>query len=168
MSKKKRIPVNSIGIKIREAREKIDLTQEELVWKINDKTIDEKKIKKWEKGQDFPNLDEMYKLATYLELNPNELLSLRNQIQDESQAEPNWFARHLFDEFMKIGKPGFKFIFELILGICIICLVANYKKLENKLGAARDPEQEELIEKIIQNGIDEYVYDGDTSNSEEK
>lgn len=158
MSNNKRIPINSVGIKIKDARLKLGLTEEELSWKINDKNITKKQIKKWEKGLEFPDLNSMYKLAYFLEVNPNELLKIRNQIQEESQSEPNWFIRHLFDKIMKVGKPGFKFIFEIILGACVIYLAASWKNFENKMGGARDPEQEEFIEQVIQNGIDEYVY----------
>lgn len=156
MSDRKRIPINSLGIKIKEAREKIGLSEEELSWKINDKNIDKKKIKNWEKGQEFPDLDDMYKLATYLDLNPNELLALRNQIQDESQTEPNWFVRHIFDKFFKIGKPGFKFIFEIILGISIITLAANTKKLMNKMQG--DQEEYDFVANVIKDDIEEFVY----------
>lgn len=161
---KKRIPVNSLGIKIKEEREKLNLTEEELSWKINNKKIDKKKIKKWEKGIEFPNLDEIYILASYLNLNPNELLNIRNQIQEESQVEPNWFFRHLFGKFFKIGKPGFKFVFEIILGACVIFLAANFKKFEDMMGSDSSGVQEQLVIDIIKNETEKYT----KSNYEEK
>lgn len=156
MSYKKRIPLNSIGVKLKEARQKLNLTEEELSWKINNKNIDKKKIKNWERGQEFPNLDEIYLLASYLDVNPNELLKLRNQIQDESQSEPNWAARRVFGSFFKIGKPGMKFIFEIILGISVITLAANTKKMLNKMQG--DQEEYDFVVNTIQDDIDEFVY----------
>ena len=81
---KKKIPLNSLGIVIKEARENQKLRPIDLAWKINNPKVTEKTIKKWEKGTEFPDLDMMYKLAEILKLNPNELLSLRNKIQEDS------------------------------------------------------------------------------------
>lgn len=163
MGDKKKIPLNSLGIKIKEAREKLGLSPEELSWKINDKTIDKKKIKKWEKGQEFPNLDEMYKLATHLELNPNELLAIRNQIQDESQTEPTWFWRHFFDRVFSYSGPVIKFLVEMVIGASAIYLALNMKDLIEKVASPSDPEQENLVVEVIQDGIEKYVYNNETS-----
>ena len=160
----KKIAIDSIGIRIKEAREKLNLTQEELAWKINDNKIDYKRIRNWENGKEFPNLDEIYKLAYIINVNPNELLDLKNKIQEESKTEPNWFIRHIFSKIMSIGKPGFKIIFEVILGICIIYLALSYKKFERKMSDPNDPEQMEFVEKVMQNQIEEYVYNNEISN----
>ena len=72
--------------------------------------------------------------------------------------------RHLFSKIMSIGKPGFKFIFEVILGICIIYLALSYKKFERKMSDPNDPEQMEFVEKVMQNEIEEYVYNNTISN----
>ena len=166
MSDKKKIPLNSLGIKIKEAREKIGLSPEELSWKINDKNIDKKKIKNWEKGQEFPDLDDMYKLATHLDLNPNELLAIRNQIQDESQTEPVWFWRHLFDKIFQFSHPVVKFGMQMVLGASAIYLALNMKDLMEKVASPSDPEQENLVVEAIQDGIEEYVYNNTTDLNE--
>ena len=162
----KKIPINSVGIKIKEAREKTGLSAEELSWKINDKNIDKKKIVNWEKGKEFPDLNEMYKLASYLDLNPNELLALRNQIQNEAQKEPNWALRYIINKLFNIGKPGFKFIFEIILGISIITLAANTKGLLNKMQG--DQEEYDFVENVIKDDIQEFVYQNETGLEQSK
>ena len=115
---KKKIPVKSIGITIKSARENLGITEKELVEKIKEQEWSKKKnekniitveqIKNWEKGKEFPNLDQIYKLAGALNLNPNEMLNSRNQIQEESYTEPNWHLRNIVNKFLKIGKPGLK------------------------------------------------------------
>ena len=155
MSKKKRIPINSLGTKLKEARLKLDITEEQLSWKINDKNIDERQIKKWERGAEFPNLDEIYKLSYFLEVNPNELLKIRNQIQDESQTEPNWHARNVFARFFKIGKPGMKFIFELVLGGCVLFLTHSFVDFTDKMGGEQ---AEEFTNQLVYDEIQEFAY----------
>ena len=162
----KKIPINSVGIKIKEAREKTGLSAEELSWKINDKDIDKKKIVNWEKGREFPDLNDMYKLASYLDLNPNELLALRNQIQNEAQKEPNWALRYIINKLFNIGKPGLKFIFEIILGISIITLAANTKGLLNKMQG--DQEEYDFVENVIKDDIQEFVYQNKTGLEQSK
>lgn len=163
MGDKKKIPLNSLGIKIKEAREKLGISPEELSWKINDKKIDKKKIKNWEKGQEFPDLDDMYKLATHLDLNPNELLAIRNQIQDESQTEPVWFWRHLFDKIFQYSHPVVKFALQMVLGASAIYLALNMKDLMEKVASPSDPEQENLVVEVIQDSVEKYVYNNETN-----
>ena len=61
--KEKRLPINSVGKVIKEAREKRGLSIEELAWKINDSKITPKLIMNWEKGNEFPDLDSIYSLS---------------------------------------------------------------------------------------------------------
>lgn len=168
MNKKaKRIPVNSVGKLIKEAREKKELSIEDLVWQINKpKKVTAELIKKWEKGQEFPDLDCIYLLAENLELNPNELLNKRLTIQDESIHEVDWAERRvgkkIFNAFYVVVRQAVKWI----AGICIIVVVANYKNFENKMTGENDPEQIELIESVIDNAVKEFtIYDFTDTNT---
>ena len=169
MNKKaKRIPVNSVGKLIKEAREKKELSIEDLVWQINKpKKVTAELIKKWEKGQKFPDLDCIYLLAENLDLNPNELLNKRLTIQDESIHEVDWAERRvggkIFNAFYVVVRQAVKWI----AGICIIVVVANYKNFENKMTGENDPEQIELIESVIDNAVKEFTtYDYTNTNTD--
>jgi transcriptional regulator with XRE-family HTH domain len=155
--KSKRIPVNSVGKLIKEAREKQNLTVQELVWKINNIKITEKRIKNWEKGQEFPDLDEIYILSEHLNLNPNELLGKRLTIQDESIHEVNESSKRIGEKIFSVFYVIVKYTVKYLAGICIIILAANYKKFENKIGGTSDPEQENLIVQVIDNGIEQFT-----------
>jgi len=153
--KKKRIPVNSVGKIIKEAREKKSLSIEELTWKLNKPNITKKLVADWEKGQEFPDLDNIYLLAQTLDLDPNELLNKRLTIQDESIHEINPANR-------RVGGKAFHAVFVIVKqcvkwigAICIIYLVISYKDFEDRMG--NDPEQYELVEDIMVNAINEYT-----------
>ena len=135
---------------VKEAREKKELSIEDLVWQINKpKKVTVKLVQQWEKGQEFPDLDCIYLLAENLDLNPNELLNKRLTIQDESIHEVDWAERRvggkIFNAFYVVVRQAVKWI----AGICIIVVVANYKNFENKMTGENDPEQIKLIESVI-------------------
>lgn len=158
-NKEKRLPVNSVGKLIKEAREKQNLSIEELVWKINKPNITEKLIHDWEKGQKFPDLDNIYLLAGHLDLNPNDMLKKRITIQDESISEVNWANRRVGGKVFYFFYTIVRYAVKWLAGICIIVVVAYYKDFENKMGGD-DPEQIQLIETVIDNAVEEYtIYD---------
>ena len=155
--KDKRLPINSVGKLIKEAREKQNLSIEELTWKLNKPKITKKLISDWEKGNEFPDLDNIYLLAEHLNLNPNELLNKRLTIQDESIHEINPAKR-------RVGGKAFEVLFVIvrqavkwIAGICIIVVAANYKNFENKMNDPNDPEQMKFIESTIDNAVDDFT-----------
>jgi transcriptional regulator with XRE-family HTH domain len=155
--KNKKIPVNSVGKIIKEAREKKGLTVQELEWEINNAKITEKVIKNWERGQEFPDLNQIYILAEHLNLNPNELLSKRLTIQDESIHEANTAGQRVGEKVFKVFYTIVRYCVKYLAGICIIILAVNYKNFENKIGSNSDPEQENLVVQIIDNAIEEYT-----------
>lgn len=155
MKKNKKMPVNSVGKLIKNARIQKNLSIEELVWKINKPQITKDILKKWEKGQEFPNLDNIYILAEYLDLNPNELLQKRLTIQDESIHEINPSLRRIsekvFNVLFVIVKKGVKWIGV----ICIIYIILFYQDFTERMGP--DPEQDDYIEDIIVNAVKDYT-----------
>lgn len=158
MSKKeKRLPINSVGKIIKEAREKQGLSIEELTWQINKPKITKKIIADWEKGNEFPDLDSIYLLAEHLNLNPNELLNKRITIQDESIHEINPATKRVGEKFFHVFYIVVKQSVKLIAGICIIVVAANYKKFENMMSDPNDPEQMQLVERVIDNAVDDFT-----------
>ena len=67
------------GKKLKEARIAKNMSQEDLAFALNkedyEKTL--KVIKYWEKGNGFPDLNQIYKLAEIIEIDPNEIMQLR-------------------------------------------------------------------------------------------
>ena len=154
---KKKIPLNSLGIVIKEARENQKLRPIDLAWKINNPKVTEKTIKKWEKGTEFPDLDMMYKLAEILKLNPNELLSLRNKIQEDSYSKPNKFIRKFGGLALEGARPIVKIIITWIGIVLILYLTLKLKDFMNMMLDPSHLEQIEIIEGAIQDGINTYV-----------
>ena len=67
------------GELIRKARIAKNMTEQDLAYSIAPDNYIEvtRLIKYWEKGNGFPNLDQIYKIAEILEINPNELYYYR-------------------------------------------------------------------------------------------
>ena len=63
------------GEKIKEARIAKNLTEQELAYSIDPDNFKEvtRLIKYWEVGNGFPDLNQIYKIAEILDMNPNEL-----------------------------------------------------------------------------------------------
>lgn len=72
-----------IGIKIKEFRKKIDMTQEKLAEYLN---VSFQAVSKWETGAASPDLSMIVPLARLLDVTTDELLGLANAV-DERQEE---------------------------------------------------------------------------------
>ena len=152
-----KIPLNSLGIIIKKARESKKLSQVDLAWKINVPNVSENTIKSWENGKEFPDLNMMYKLAEILEINPNELLSLRNKIQEDSYSKPNKFVRKFGGLALDGARPIVKIIITWVGIVLILYLTLTFKNFMEMMLDSNQPEQLEIIEDAIQDGINEYV-----------
>ncbi|MBR2290183.1 MAG: helix-turn-helix domain-containing protein [Clostridia bacterium] len=67
------------GVKIREAREAKGMSQEDLAFALSKEDYEKilKLVRYWEKGNGFPDLEQIYKLAEILEMDPNLIMQLR-------------------------------------------------------------------------------------------
>lgn len=67
------------GQKLKEARNAKNMSQEDLAFALSkddyEKTL--KLIKYWEKGNGFPDLNQIYQLAEIIDIDPNEIFKLR-------------------------------------------------------------------------------------------
>lgn len=157
MNKKvKRIPVNSVGKLIKEAREKKELSIEDLVWKINKpKKVTAELIKKWEKGQEFPNLDCIYLLAENLDLNPNELFQKRLTIQDESIHEVDWAERRVSERMLHVTKNLTKVVVEFV-GIILAILLGMYAShFIRMMTDPNDLTQQQIVINVIDDAVNQ-------------
>jgi transcriptional regulator with XRE-family HTH domain len=69
------------GQLINQYRTEKNMTINDLAYSMNSINVKkmEKKIDNWEKDKDFPDLNEIYKLAEIFEINPNLLVTLRDR-----------------------------------------------------------------------------------------
>lgn len=126
MKNKNKVSQKSLGKLIIDAMNEKNITIDILVEKINNPKINKKVLKSWINGYDFPNLDDVYKLSEILELNPNELLKLRNEIQDSNVKKPNWTVRKLVGRTLNYSKPAFSvfvILIEVMAAICVAVLI---------------------------------------------
>lgn len=136
---KDEIFINSLGLKIKEAREKKNMSIEDLVFKINHPKITKKTINRWEKGKAFPNLDEIYKLCEFLELNPNKMLELKHKIHEKGIKKPNEATRRMGDRILNLSRPGFSLLIFFIEIIAVICVATGYKFIHASYDTMEQP-----------------------------
>ena len=87
----------TLGDLIKEAIKTEKLTIDELYEKLVDiqykknkkKKIKKKDLKNWINNRDFPDLDTIYDLSSILKIHPNDLLDIKNQMQDEILKKTN-------------------------------------------------------------------------------
>lgn len=127
MKNKNKISRDALGILIKKSREEHALSISELVDAINFSKVNNKKIEDWEKGKDFPNLDEIYKLADIFKINPNEMLEIKNKILKENVKPVNEAARRVTDKALGAVKPSFKVLIVFIEILIAIILAVVYK-----------------------------------------
>ena len=123
----------------------------------NKPTVTEKVVKEWEHGNKFPDLNMMYKLAEILEINPNELLNLRNKIQEDSYSKPNKFVRKFGGLALDGARPIVKIMITWVGIVLVLYLTLTFKNFMEIMLDTNQPEQIEMIEDAIQDGINEYV-----------
>lgn len=162
MKKNIKISTNSIGKIIREAREKEEMSVEDLVWKIGNPKITIKTIKNFEKGKEFPDLDMIYKLSEILNLNPNELLEMRNIIRAKSCKEPNWAARNIGGKLLNLVKPAYYTANVLLKILVAIMLVLLFKYIHSTYEATDNPvviQTQQILGNYLDNENNEVVND---------
>ena len=90
----------------------------------------EKKIKSWEKEKSYPTLDDIYQMAYIININPGELLAIRNrgrkQFYRESDDPP--VQRHDWIEIGDDASLVFSSIVKLFsLFVLVLVVVVGYK-----------------------------------------
>lgn len=117
----------------------------------------EKKIKSWENEKDYPTLDDIYQMAYIIEINPGELLAIRNrgrkQFYKESNDPPSkkhhWFE---IDDDVVLVLIGFARLFG-IFALFVFCIVL-FKFVDTYFGSTGSIVEQEVIVRQIQNATD--------------
>lgn len=96
----------AIGERIRECRERLDLTQEELARRTESVTITGNVVSRWERGRNRPSSDSLEQLATALGV-PASYLTFGNVAPQSSPADTETLERmeaHLAGIDAKLGQ----------------------------------------------------------------
>ena len=145
------------------------MTISELCLAIKDRRINEKTIKQWESSKAYPDLDMCYKLAYILEINPNELLWIRNYERKKfkvkkSKTRTFWNAE-VPDEFFWAMKG----VLGLILILIAFYVIANYLKLQNAVLNGGGKEFDQILVNEVDKGINQIQNEvEDTYNIEKQ
>ena len=94
----KKLAVNLLGVKLKQAREARGLTIETAAIRLADKGISTKMIEAWELGFDIPNDDKLNAMAEVYKVNANDFILIKNDVEYASKANNN----HLYRKY--VGK----------------------------------------------------------------
>ena len=106
----------TLGDLIKEAIKTEKLTIDELYEKLVDiqykknkkKKIKKKDLKNWINNRDFPDLDTIYDLSSILEIHPNDLLDIKNKMQDKMLKKTNPAIRKLGWKALDASRDYYK------------------------------------------------------------
>lgn len=149
----------TLGDLIKEARENKKLTFDEFYWLICNGKLPKNKVKGWEKNTVYPNLDEIYKIAQILELNPNEMLEARDRKQKSTIKEVNPSARRMGARVFNITKPVIRILLNLIPIVAVVGYAIAYKFLDTAWNTA--------VPDLPQHVVDHYVSNSTTNMENE-
>lgn len=125
----------TMGTLIKEACLKKKITIDELYEKLIDiqnkrkakKSVRKKDIKNWVKDRDFPDLDTIYDLSSILEIHPNDLLDIKNKMQDKMLKKTNPAIRKLGWKALDASRNYYKsnIFFNCYYTFCICSYVVK-------------------------------------------
>ena len=115
------------GISIDEIYNKLQNIQNQN-YRDSKKNITKKTFKKIISNRELPSLDTIYDLSSILNLNPNELLKLKLEIEGSKKRESYENIRRAANNFAELGKPLFMAVYLIIIGIIIVALFLMIEK----------------------------------------
>ena len=117
MSKKK-LPINVLGVKLKNGRESNGLSQEEVAIKLAEFGITVRDIEEWETGYDIPNDKEIRELSNIYKINANELIKLKLDMETAGIAANRVYRKKF------VGKTFWDIFGNFIVKIIKIAIVA--------------------------------------------
>lgn len=161
----------SCGMTIKNARLQKEKSVSELAFEIarnkDDTKLYIKKINMWEKEKDYPNLDEIYLLAYALEINPTDLMILRDRHRKNfvksSKTKKKKKVWCDWEEVMLELRAYFSAITQLFAIFAVCYIGVQFARLE---GAVNGPPMD-AVDNIVGEQITDFMneYEGNTSNS---
>lgn len=129
----------------------------------------EKKIKSWENEKSYPTLDDIYQMAYIIEINPGELLAIRNrgrkQFYRESDDPP--VRKHDWVEITEDASLIFSGLARTFgVFALIVFMIVLYKFVDTYFGTTGAIVEDQVILREIQNVTDpeNMIDDGTVSN----
>lgn len=154
MAKKKKLPINLLGVRLKQAREARGLTIETAAIKLADSAISTKMLEDWEKGFDMPSEDVLYILADLYKVNPNDFINVKNDLEFAYKGKNRFHVKKF------VGKTFWDIFGDVIIKIAkvvIFGVILFYLIKSGALEKLRDAifEDENTVE---QNYVDdEYL-----------
>lgn len=139
--------------------------------KYNDNLIKdmEKQIKSWEKEKAYPTLEDIYKMAYIINVNPGELLTIRNrgrkQFYRESDDPPT--KRHDWIQISDDASIIFSVVTKFFVFFALVIFsIVFYKFIDTFFGKTGSIVEQEVIVREIQKNTDpeNMVNDGTVKN----
>lgn len=139
--------------------------------KYNDNLIKdmEKQIKSWEKEKAYPTLEDIYKMAYIIKVNPGELLTIRNrgrkQFYRESDDPPT--KRHDWIQISDDASIIFSVVTKFFVFFALVIFsIVFYKFIDTFFGKTGSIVEQEVIVREIQKNTDpeNMVNDGTVKN----
>ena len=131
-----KIEKRTIEVLLRELREKKGWTQIKLIEELNKVgvVVDLKKVKKWEVGLEYPDLDTIYKLSELYYVPSENFIVAKNNSYEEGYNSIHmtfikWFC-YITGFTLKVGYVFFYFVLTAGLIISFLFFVNNLKLVD--------------------------------------
>ena len=129
----------------------------------------EKQISSWEKEKAYPTLEDIYKMAYIIPINPGELLTIRNrgrkQFYRESDDPPT--KRHDWIQISDDASIVFSVVTKFFVFFALVIFsIVFYKFIDTFFGKTGSIIEQEVVVREIQKNTDpeNMVNDGTVSN----
>ena len=146
---KKRLPINVLGVKLKEGREKLGLSQEEVVIQLAEYGFTVKDLNEWENGYDLPKEKFVMALANLYNIDSNELIRIIKDIefvgeQKNRTHKKKFLGRTFWDVF---GEFIIKLFFLTILILIIYLLIKFnvFRKIKKEFEFTNNTDTENYI-----------------------
>ena len=114
----KKMPINLLGVKLKQGRESIGLSQEDVVIRLAEMGFTVKDLDEWENGYDLPKEKFIIALANLYKINPNELLRITKDLEFVGKQK-NRIHRKKF-----LGRTFWDVFGDLIIRLFFIAIFA--------------------------------------------
>ena len=107
------------------------ITELELLEKINMPRIEEKNIKKWERGLEYPDLETIYKLSEVFEISSTELLEAKQKSLDEGVYGIHKTLIRWISFFLGISIYSTIILFRIIIFAILVIVLIWFSQIGN-------------------------------------
>lgn len=114
----KKMPINLLGVKLKQGRESIGLSQEDVVIRLAEMGFTVKDLDEWENGYDLPKEKFIIALANLYKIDPNELLRITKDLEFVGKQK-NRIHRKKF-----LGRTFWDVFGDLIIRLFFIAIFA--------------------------------------------